>query len=789
MDHPSATVTRRAPAWLEAAPRQLLVAAAAAALGALAGREGGLVAAAAVVTTVLLLRCWLRQPIRPAVGARPRAGSLAVLCAIPAALGAVEVPRERPSLCRTGPVRIDLHVDAVRFRDRARDEVVLDVKPWSRRDDAAALRCVVRGGQGLRPGDRIRGVGHFDAEAARRALEHGRSPRVITAVEAMRVTAGGWSWRRWVSDLRARLEAALLDRVPGTTGALLAHLVLGRGPRLPESIVDAHRVTGLAHLLAVSGAHASMLAWMIAALFRAVGDRDPWTARGYRLLCSGFLLVYGSITGWDPPIFRALAAFLLVVFATGRGRRPSLTVALVLPALLTAWLAPQDLGSVSFCLSYAAVIGLGASGAFDLDRGFARWSAPWRASFWAALATAPWTLAWFGQLAPWTVLATPLLTPLVAWMLAWGVLAALTSFVAPALADLCAAAAAVASEVYVQVVLACTALPGAPVLATWIATPASLAVAVGLGLIALVRWPHRRGLAILCVLACLPHFVPLPHAASQASRPADRPTAVSLHLLAVGHGQAALVEDHAGRRTLVDCGTLGDPRRAARAVHRSLTGPNTIDLLVLSHADFDHVSGVRELLRTTRVDRACLAASMRGTPVAGLLRRAGLAVQWVEPGAHWSPWPTLTIWCPGQASTTNEASLWVELRRPPARDYDTRGGSALVAVLPGDAGRTGISQWLARAAGAAVLVLPHHGRGDPDAMRELLEATEPLAALVSNRADEPETALAALARAAGIATYDTGTRGDLLAQFHADGAVTIRAERPRRLHRTHADPR
>ena len=61
-----------------------------------------------------------------------------------------------------------------------------------------------------------------------------------------------------------------------------------------------------------------------------------------------------------------------------------------------------------------------------------------RASAWAALATAPLTLIYFGQLAPWTIAATPLLSPLVALMLASGLVVAACGGCLPLLATVAA---------------------------------------------------------------------------------------------------------------------------------------------------------------------------------------------------------------------------------------------------------------------------------------------------------------------------------------------------------------
>ena len=75
---------------------------------------------------------------------------------------------------------------------------------------------------------------------------------------------------------------------------------------------------------------------------------------------------------------------------------------------------PEVLTYQEMMQRYAAVAGLALAGGPRDEGHLERWLlAPIRASMWATLTTAPLTLFWFGQIAPWTVVLTPLLAPLV----------------------------------------------------------------------------------------------------------------------------------------------------------------------------------------------------------------------------------------------------------------------------------------------------------------------------------------------------------------------------------------
>jgi competence protein ComEC len=547
--------------------------------------------------------------------------------------------------------------------------------------------------------------------------------------------------------------------LPGEEGRLLCHLVLGTGPALPPDLVTAHRRTGLTHLLAVSGAHASMLAWMMGLLYRLCSGRRAWTSRTFRRTAGGLLLIYGAITGWEPPVFRALAAFGLMLIAAARGRRLSIHACLAFPALLTALLQPAELFGPSFCLSYAAVIGLSLAGAFRAMNPWQQWLAlPLRASLWAVICTAPLTLLYFGQIAPWTLIATPLLGPVVAAMLGLAILSAILGLALPGPALILAAVLGPLTSLYDELVRAFAELPGAPVFAVS-SPPIWLLVGFGIfGLVGLSLLRGRRGVALFCASLCIPHFI--------SSPPDDE---ACLRMLAVGHGQACILQTPSGRQVLVDCGSLGNPRRAGRAVAAALRR-RRIDMLVLSHGDQDHSGGIASLLDRIPIERAILPASLIGSPVARRLQAGGTELQALAPGQIWAEENMLIIAPQTGVSSSNEASLWLRVQ------FDE-----LRCLLPGDAGRPGIRAFreMQPDAQADIFVLPHHGRGDLPAVRALLETLGPALALVSNRSSEQSTALGDLARQMGIPVLHTGNRGDI--ELRLDEGLRIECEYPARL--------
>lgn len=668
------------------------------------------------------------------------------LAALPALLAAMSAPDAPPPTARPGPVTVAGTVhDVVRAPLTGQCFVQVGERP--------GVRLWFDGDVDALPGDTLRVVADLPA-----AAPPGQpiTLRAVTGTAA--VAPGPPSLRRAAAALRRALERELLRLVPGEEGAMLATLVLGRATLPDRDLVRAHRATGLSHLLAVSGAHAAMLALLLGL-----------SSRGRRLGASGLrtgavlgiLFVYAAVAGGEPPVLRAVIAFALASLGARVGRPFGMAAGLLAPAVVTCVVEPSALTGPSFLLSYAAVIGLSLS----LRRGPARGTAPaWladalRASWWAMLLTAPLTLWFFGQLAPWTVVLTPLCAPLVAALLLLGLVASTIGLGAPGIAALFALPLRGLAATYAGIVHAADLLPGTPVPALGVPPIGAVLLCAALAVAAICWRPGRTTVAGAAIAAAALWFVPL--------QPAERP---GFRLLAVGHGQAALATTAAGQRIAIDCGSQQHALVAARALVAALPR-RQLDVLVVTHADADHANGIEALLERVRV-RAAIVPPELVTSAAGVaLRRHGAELLVAEPGTRLRPLADLNVFAPALPpdSSANDRSLWVSLR---AGDVSV--------LLCGDAEAAGVAAALADgfAAPCDVLVLPHHGRANANASPLLLR-TRPRACLVSASAADGETALGPLARAAGAELWVTGWHGHLT----VDGAATTIAGSlgPRRL--------
>ena len=181
-----------------------------------------------------------------------------------------------------------------------------------------------------------------------------------------------------IAGMRSRL-AGNIDRdcAQCRHAGLIKALALGfRGDIDPHSR-RLLQSTGTAHLLAISGLHIAMVAW----LFYAIGQRG-WRLGGYRgginqrdmaSLCALIAAIgYAALAGFSLPTLRALIMLVTVLIAQQLHHKINLLQAISLASIVVLIFDPMALGSASFWLSFGAILII-AFVQFRLANGISGW--------------------------------------------------------------------------------------------------------------------------------------------------------------------------------------------------------------------------------------------------------------------------------------------------------------------------------------------------------------------------------------------------------------------------------
>ena len=220
-----------------------------------------------------------------------------------------------------------------------------------------------------------------------------------------------------------RLRSVVLggtDRLPPTERAVVAGFLLGDTRDVPREVEEQFRAAGLTHLVAVSGANVAFVLALVAPILRRVG------LAGRLVGGVAVLVVFGTMTRWEPSVLRACAMASCSMVAVFLGRPAAGLRVLAIAALGLLVADPFLLHSVGFLLSCGA-----SAGIVVLGPGLAarlrgpRWVREGLAVTLAAqIGVAPILLPVFGEVPlvslPANLVAVPLAGPLTVWGLVAG---------------------------------------------------------------------------------------------------------------------------------------------------------------------------------------------------------------------------------------------------------------------------------------------------------------------------------------------------------------------------------
>jgi competence protein ComEC len=596
-----------------------------------------------------------------------------------------------------------------------------------------------------------------------------------------RVSEARWLVIAWRDGLVERIGRLYGDRAP-----VVSALVLARREGLEQDVREVFAVTGIAHLLAISGFHVGIVAGLVLTVLRVAG----LTRRRAALASAGTAWAYVGLIGFPDAACRAALILTLVAASAARGRPSSRWGALSAAAVVLLLIDPTKLGSPGFQLSFAGAGGLVAwAGPMRraLDGRFGR-RAPGAltsgvaAGAAATLATLP-IVAWhFERVAvigiPMTLAATPLVTLALPGALATIAL----DFVSTAAAEFLAGGVGLVLDLLIAMARTGASWTWASV---WTSRTSVVAGLAGVALATLIA--RRPGIGARGRRALIATYLTSAVAAWPILLVLEGRGALEIVMIDVGQGDAVALRSPAGRWLLVDAGPPLDGDARAHPVVRALRarGVERLDALILTHADADHFGGAEAVLSSLSVARVldpALPVPKRG--YADLLATAArLEVPWSAARAGRTfdvDGVTVSVLHPSDSASAAALAAAGTMGVLEANDLSVvvlvswRGFRAL---LTGDA-YVDVERALAAEVGDIhLLKVGHHG-SDTSTDPLFLASAQPELALVSvgarNRYGHPAPAVLERLRAVGARVHRTDLEGTVRVIVRGDGTVRVR---------------
>ena len=470
------------------------------------------------------------------------------------------------------------------------------------------IRVYVNGVEEINPGDIIEGDFNFRYTAPggmRDPTYHSGDgilfigyPRGATQVRV----AAERTLRNTFLNLNHTIGNRLNRIFPEATAPLARALLLGDDFDLDYETDIAFKLSGIRHIIAVSGLHVAMLYTILRVL--ALNRRWLMALIGYPLL-----YLFALAAGFTPSVSRACIMVGLMLLSQLVDREYDSPTALAFAGLTMLMENPLVITSISFQMSFACVAGiqlfdapisawltakLGVPAGKGLRAQLKRWLiSSVSISLSAIVLTTPIAACYFGTVSLVGVL-TNLLTLWAVSLSFYGIVAALAVSLIWWQGAVFIARGASAAMNYVTAVA--KLLSGFPLAAVYTkSTYIVLWLVFVYGLLAVFLLSRNRRPLLLFCCAVLGLCTAL-----LASWVEPLQDDVRLTALDVGQGQSLILR-HGGNTYLIDCGGSHDQIAANLAADTLLSqGIARLDGIILTHGDRDHAGGIPYLL--TRLD-------------------------------------------------------------------------------------------------------------------------------------------------------------------------------------------
>ncbi len=420
--------------------------------------------------------------------------------------------------------------------------------------------------------------------------------------------------------------ADLIDKTcEGKQQGVLKALIVGDRTGIEKNTGAAFNRAGISHVLAISGLHIGIIATASFIFFQKLLSYikfflwNAWTKKGAAILSLFPVILYGLISGMSPSTQRAviMVTVFLMTFLCEREQDPMNTLAIAAMIILVAH--PPSLFSISFQLSFIAVLSIiyGWSLRYAGNKGMIKKG--WRisimgrlfsfalVSFFAILGTLPIAMFYFNQISLVGIITNLLIVPIIGFVVVpLGLISVLLYPLSIFGASICIKASAGVLAYALSIV---HYIAGFPFAAIKTITPNFFEICcyyiLAWAILNLKGIGFRRKAAVIAAA-----FVILAGSVDTCYWVYNRFWRDDLRvtIIDVGQGSSALVELPEGRCFLIDGGGFSD--NSIFDVGAGIVAPllwrkkiKTIDTIILSHPNADHLNGLLYIARHFNVKR------------------------------------------------------------------------------------------------------------------------------------------------------------------------------------------
>ena len=576
--------------------------------------------------------------------------------------------------------------------------------------------------------------------------------------EGARLRHGEPELREFPGVLRQRLKEIIDAAFPEDTRGFARALLLGDKTDLAYETSLAFRISGVSHIVAVSGLHVSIL---FALVYAVTGKQRFLTG----LIGIPMVLLFAAVAGFTPTVTRAAVMQIVMMLSLMVRREYDPPTALAVAVVVILGANPLTVASVGFQLSVGSVAGIylfysrirknlssrlggcvkGKTFPAKLLRGVVSAVA---VSLSATVLTTPLVAHYYGMVSLVSIFANLLVVPVISTVFYGIMLACVTG----GFGVLVGSAVSVLIRFVFDVTGMLAKLPLAAVYTESIYIVFWLVVVyVLIAGLALTRpervWPGVcvgvLGLGLALLLSWIEPLM----------------DDYRVTVLDVGQGQCVILQSR-GSTFLVDCGGDYDPDAGETAAEKLLSmGIRRLDGLLLTHYDRDHAGGIPYLAEQIAIDRIYLPQTADAENLLPVLLAAADSSEqiWLDSDLVLTFGScSIRIFAPEGEKSGNESCASVLFH---SEKYDT--------LILGDMNAAAERKLLStrELPDLELLIVGHHG-SNTSTSAELVYRTAPDIAFISvgedNSYGHPSPEVLNRLRLYGCAIYRTDLHGDLI---------------------------
>lgn len=386
----------------------------------------------------------------------------------------------------------------------------------------------------------------------------------------------------WLLAIREEIRAVYDIHTSARTAGFLASMVLGDRSGLEGDLKELFTNGGIAHILAISGLHISIIGRGLYGFLR----RRSWSFCLAGVVAGVVLLLYGNMVGNGMSAIRAIGMMLLFFSGQALGRGYDMLNALGAMVLYLLWENPYLMEYSGFWFSVLALVGIGYVG--EALSGLKKGGSGFLSSIGITLTTLPVVACCYYEIPVYSPLVNMLLLPLLTPIFLLALVGGLVGLLLPGPASILLLPCEWGLGFYEWVCGLVEQLPfslllcGAP-------KPGIVAgyyVLLFGGVAIMKRCTHPRRTASIVSALCVTLLIwPTP----QIPR---------ICFLDVGQGDGIYIATGDGTHYFIDGGSTDEKNLGKYCLLPFLksNGISGIDYWFVSHADKDHISGLVEVM-------------------------------------------------------------------------------------------------------------------------------------------------------------------------------------------------